>query len=297
VSRFVLRAPTWPTAVERPPVERRTGPDFETDWARRYPARLARAALLDWVLRPAVRVLASPRVEGLDRIEALEAPAIFAANHHSHLDTPLLLALLPQPFRHRTVIAAAADYFFTTRARGTAAALSLNAIPVDSLRVSRRSADLAAGMLRDGWSLVIFPEGGRSPDGWGQEFRGGAAYLSVRCARPVVPVHIAGTNVILPKGATRPRPAHVTVTFGRPLTARDGEDARRFTARLEREVAALADEHGTDWWTARRRAAREASPVLTGPEAPSWRRTWSLEHKRRGPDRADRWPRAARSSR
>ena len=55
--------------------------------------------------------------------------------------------------------------------------------------------------------MLIFPEGGRSPDGWGQPFRGGAAYLSNRCDVPVVPVHLEGTGRILRKGAKRPTPA------------------------------------------------------------------------------------------
>ncbi|MDQ3758206.1 MAG: hypothetical protein M3394_10200, partial [Actinomycetota bacterium] len=56
----LLAAPTWPGGVERPPVERRTGVDFPTDWARRYPARLARALVVDGVVRPMVQVVASP---------------------------------------------------------------------------------------------------------------------------------------------------------------------------------------------------------------------------------------------
>ena len=102
---------------------------------------------------------------------------------------------------------------------------------------------------------MIFPEGGRSPDGWAQEFRGGAAYLAVRSGRPVVPVYIEGTRHMWPKGQRLPRPHKVTVTFGAPISPDPGEDARRLAARLERAVAALADERATDWWTARRRAA------------------------------------------
>ena len=104
--------------------------------------------------------------------------------------------------------------------------------------------------------MLIFPEGGRSPDGWGQPFRGGAAYLSSRCDVPVVPLHIEGTAKILRKGAKRPSPADVRVTFGTPLLPEDGESAIRFAERIERAVAELADEATTDWWQARQRAAR-----------------------------------------
>ena len=63
---------------------------------------------------------------------------------------------------------------------------------------------MAAELLEDGWNLVIFPEGGRSPDGWTQAFRGGAAYLARRTGAPVVPVYLHGTRHVLPKSAGRP---------------------------------------------------------------------------------------------
>jgi 1-acyl-sn-glycerol-3-phosphate acyltransferase len=262
--------------VPRPPAPSRTGLDFDTAWARGPAARLARAALLDLAIRPAVHALAAPTVDGRERLDAVDAPVIFAANHHSHADTGLLLSLLPERFRRKTVVAAAADYFFDRRAKGTLHALAFGAVPMERTRVNRRSADVATDLLADGWSLVIFPEGGRSPDGWAQEFRGGAAYLAVRSGRPVVPVYIDGTRHLWPKGQRLPRPHKVTVTFGTPISPDPGEDARRLAARIERTVAALADERSTDWWTARRRAAEGATPAIRGPEAAAWRRSWAL---------------------
>jgi 1-acyl-sn-glycerol-3-phosphate acyltransferase len=285
---FPMGAPDWPTSVPRPPFEQRTGQDFDTAWARRYPARVARALLVDGVLRPAVRALAPPRVHGLDRLDALDEPVIFVANHHSHLDTPLLITSLPERWRHRTVVAAAADYFFDTRVKGALSALVLGAVPVERARVDRRPLELAHGLLDDGWSVVIFPEGGRSPDGWGQEFRGGAGYLAVRGNVPVVPVHLAGTGRVLRKGARRPTRSPVDVTYGWPLRPAEGENAHRFATRIEEAVAALADERTTDWWSARRRAAAGRTPPLTGPDTGSWRRAWALDRgsRRTRPD----WP-------
>ncbi len=89
---------------------------------------------------------------------------------------------------------------------------------MERVKVNRRSADLAAGLIEEGWSFVIFPEGGRSPDGWGQEFKGGAAYLAKRCSVPVVPVHLRGTRAILAKGSRRLRPGPTEVRFGDALS-------------------------------------------------------------------------------
>jgi len=290
---FPWGSPTHPGGVDVPEEERRTGVDYDTAWSRRYPTRVARAFFLEGVTRPLVHAVIPPNVVGLDLLDGLEPPVIFAANHASHLDTPLVLSTLPRRFRHRAVVAAAADYFFDTRWKGAVWSFALAAIPMERTRVSRRSADLAAELIGDGWSLVIYPEGGRTPDGWAQPFHGGAAYLSVRTGAPLVPVHIAGTRRALGRGARRLRPGPTRVTFGRPLTAGPGEDARRLAGRLEAEVAALADEGRTDWWQARQRAAAGHTPPLAGPDAAPWRRTWALgpatDTERR------RWPELGRA--
>lgn len=291
---FPYRAPTVPAGVEVPATKRAIGTDFPTDWARTEVARRTRIALLETVVRPTMSGVAQPTRRGADRLEGLEGPLIFAANHHSHIDTPLLLSSLPRPWRHRLVVGAAADYFFGTRVTSALSALVIGAIPIDRKRLTRSSTDLARALIDEGWSLLVFPEGGRSPDGWGQPFRGGAAYLSIRAGVPVVPVHVEGTGRILGKGASRITPAPTTVTFGSPMWPEPDEDARRFAGRIERRVSVLADEAMTDWWQARRRAHAETTPLLTGPRTASWRRIWELDvaspRRRRSPRRRT-WPR------
>ena len=97
----------------------RTGVDYDTDWARRHAGPLApRLLVVDGAdARRSCSALASPDAStALDRLDgARRRRSIFAANHHSHLDTPLLLTSLPERWRHRTVVAAAADYFFANR--------------------------------------------------------------------------------------------------------------------------------------------------------------------------------------
>ncbi len=289
---FPYSAPTTPRGVEPLPPTKKLGADYDTAWARRFPARLTRLVLLESVLRPAVAALGAPERAGIDRLHGLgDGPVIFAANHHSHLDTPVLLTSIPEPWRHKVFVGAAADYFFRNRATSAVSALVIGALPIERSKVTRRSADQAAELIDAGWSMLIFPEGGRSPDGWGQPFRGGAAYLSSRCDVPVVPVHLEGTGRILRKGAKRPTPANVRVTYGEPLRPAEGESAARYAERIERAVATLADEATTDWWQARRRAATGATPALTGPDAPAWRRAWALGDRSRRRRRQSRpWP-------
>jgi 1-acyl-sn-glycerol-3-phosphate acyltransferase len=284
---FPYRAPTAPRGIDVPKDPPMLGADYDTSWARRPAARAARTVIARGPLRAMVKLIADPQVHGTDRLADLIAlgddapPVIFAPNHHSHVDTPLMVTAVPEPWRSKLVVAAAADYFFDTRLKGAAAALALNALPIDREVTGRKSSDMIRRLVDDGWSLVIYPEGGRSPDGWGQEFKGGAAYLSDRTGAPVVPVFIDGTGSIFGKGMKRPKPGTARVLFGAPLRPHDGESTRRFNARIEAAVAELGDESITDFWTARQRAAKGATPKLTGPEYSGWRRQWQLSEQRK----------------
>ncbi|MDA8045647.1 MAG: lysophospholipid acyltransferase family protein [Actinomycetota bacterium] len=292
-SAFPIAAPTWPSTVARPPVERTLGVDYDSEWARSPAARAGRALVQEAVAAPLVRVLAAPTVRGVDRIAHLDEPVIFAANHASHLDAPLLVSVIPQRWRRDLFVAGAADYFFDTRVKAATFAFLLNAVPIERQRVSRVSARRVSELLADGWSMLIFPEGGRSPDGWGQAHRAGAAWMAQRTGRPIVPVHVEGTRRILAKGSNRIRPGRTQVTFGAPLKAGADTDPRELAVRLEAAIAALADEIENDWYTARRRAAAGTTPVLTGPDGPGWRRAWSLGQPRRDErrrHRREKWP-------
>jgi 1-acyl-sn-glycerol-3-phosphate acyltransferase len=301
---FPLRAPTVPRGVEVPEKPSTLGPDYDTEWARSPVASVLRTAISAGPVRLVVRTLAEPEIRGHDRLTDLlpgngfdhPAPVIFAPNHHSHVDTALVVRAVPAAWRRRLATAAAADYFFDKRWKAHLSALALNAVPIDREMTGRKSADLMAGLIADGWSVVIYPEGGRSPDGWGQPFKRGAAYLSGRTGAAVVPVHIDGTDTILGKGTSRPKPGRTRVTFGRPLRPLDGESTRRFNERIAQAVAELADEASTDYWSARRRAAAGTTPSLSGPAYTGWRRQWDLAGRRqrgiaawRNPPKR-RWP-------
>ncbi len=300
---FPYRAPSVPRSVEVPDDRLPLGADYDTDWARRPIPKAVRAVLVEGPLRLAVRQIASPEILGVDRLADLleptnfgetdrrtgrkshrdqAQPVIFAPNHHSHIDTGLMIRAVPSAWRHKLIVAAAADYFFDARWKAAVSALALNAIPIDRDATGRRSADLIRDLVNEGHSLVIYPEGGRSPDGWGQSFKGGAAYISARCGVPVVPVFIDGTGVIFGKGAKRLKPGRTRVIFGSPMWPIEDENTRRFNARIEAAVTLLGDESLTDFWSARQRAARKANPSLGGPEITGWRRHWALtEHRRR----------------
>lgn len=247
---------------------------FPSEWSRRKPAMAAREVAHKVGLEPLYRSQVRTRVEGLDILERTEGPVIFVANHASHLDTPLILFSLPDEWRRRTAVAAAADYFFDTWWRAVGSSLLFNTFPID-----RRGGTMAATpaeVLADGWSLVIFPEGTRSTDGWMGKFRMGAAFLAKEHGIPVVPVAHRGTFAAMPRGQGWPSPGRrqVTIRFGEPLVAGPDESVRDFAPRIKDAVAALLDEDRSTWWEARRRAASGSTPDPAGPDVAQWRRVW-----------------------
>jgi 1-acyl-sn-glycerol-3-phosphate acyltransferase len=248
---------------------------FRTEWSRSRPARVAREVAQRGGLEPLFRSQVRARVEGLDVLERVRGPVIFVANHASHLDTPLILLSLPDAWRRRTAVAAAADYFFDTWWRAVGSALVFNTFPIE-----RRGGTLATTpgeVLAAGWSLVIFPEGTRSKDGWVGRFRHGAAWLAVEHGVPVVPVAHRGTFAAMPRGQGWPSRGRrqVTIRFGEPLRPGGDEPVREFATRIRDGVARLVDEEGSTWWEAARRSARSETPDPAGPSVAQWRRVWA----------------------
>jgi 1-acyl-sn-glycerol-3-phosphate acyltransferase len=248
---------------------------FPSEWSRRKPAMAAREVAQKVGLEPLFRSQVRTRVEGLDILERTQGPVIFVANHASHLDTPLILLSLPDEWRRRTAVAAAADYFFDTWWRAVGSALVFNTFP--SERHGGTMSSTPGEVLADDWSLVIFPEGTRSQDGWLGRFRMGAAFLACEHDVPVVPVAHRGTFAAMPRGQGWPSPGRrqLTVRFGEPLRPEPGESPRTFAPKIRTAIGALLDEDTTTWWEARRRAASDTTPDPGGPDVAPWRRVWA----------------------
>jgi 1-acyl-sn-glycerol-3-phosphate acyltransferase len=275
-----------PGSVE---VERTGGRGFPTSLVRGPVASGVRDAIQGLVLAPLLQFEINRRVHGLESLESVEPPVVFVANHSSHLDAPVLLTSLPRSWRRRCVVGAASDYFFDVAWRSFATALVFNAFPIE--RKGRlRGTKLAGSLLDDGWSLIFFPEGTRSSDGWMGDFRPGAALVALMKGVPVVPVALSGTYAAMPRGKSWPVPGRpaVSVRFGRALRASDGEGARDFNDRIRHEVALLLSEERTTWWDALRRDTDGALDDGPDPGAAHWRRVWEATRPPASPPGA--WP-------
>lgn len=291
--RFITETPTTPGGVVKAARKPTTGVYYNTEWAQTPTARFVRKVGVLGFMKPAIAIYGSPKVVGADRLTDIKSPVVFAANHHSHADTTLLLATIPSHLREDLVIAAGADYFFPNKFAAAVSALFIGAIPIERHRLSKLSIANTMKAVEKGRNLLIFPEGGRSPDGWGRKHRPGAAFLSKRTDAPVVPVYIEGTGRILPKGKNWPTRSPCAVVFGRPLRIEPDEDVRDFASRIQQRINELADEFGQGWWESRKKAHRGETSDITGPEVGAWRRRWALGPKpgdRRAPAGEKRWP-------
>ena len=249
----------------------------------------ARDVIQSGLLAPILKFELNWRIYGLESLDSVEPPVVFVGNHSSHLDAPLLLTSLPRSWRRRCAVGAASDYFFDVMWRSFATALVFNAFPIE--RKGRlRGTKVAGGLLDDGWSLILFPEGTRSTDGLMGDFRPGAALIAVMKNVPVVPVALSGAYAAMPRGKSWPVPGKPTVTvrFGSAMRPEDGEGTRDFSDRIRRQVALLLDEDRTTWWDALRRDADGEAPEGPDPNAAHWRRVWEST---RPPTRAaGAWP-------
>ena len=226
--------------------------DFPT-WNRTLPARvLRRASLPTWILPPA-RIFARPEVEGLHHLQDLRGPVIFAANHQSHMDTPVILMALPPRWRYRVAPAMAKEFFKAHfHPKGFArmavlrsslsyylASLFFNAFPLPQREAGTRQTLRYIGeLVTRGYSVLIFPEGRRTEAGEIAPFQPGVAMAAARLQVPVVPVRLEGLDRILHQKWKFPKRGTARVVFGAPLHL-TGTDYAALARQVEEAVRRL----------------------------------------------------------
>ena len=169
---------------------------------------------------------------------------ILAANHASYLDPPLIGMAFPRSLRFVAWDQLFKVPIFSSMIR------ALGAVPV-----SHENKNSAAGLLRqvigfieDGFNVLIFPEGERTPDGTLQPFEGGVALIALKTGAPIVPIWIEGTWEAYPVHKIFPRPHKVTLVFGKPILPEDlpddlpeKEKRAALLDRLRKDIEAMRD--------------------------------------------------------
>jgi 1-acyl-sn-glycerol-3-phosphate acyltransferase len=163
--------------------------------------------------------------------------AVYASNHTSYMDTPVIFASLPFQFRilaKKELWPIAFIGWYLDRS---------GQIPIDTRNPRASLASLAGGVkaLRSGMPLFVFPEGGRTPDGELQPFLSGAAFLAIRAQVPLVPIALSGVFDLLPMHTRHLFPGHLTLRVGEPIdtigmTVRQTDE---LTERLRTAIDAL----------------------------------------------------------
>jgi long-chain acyl-CoA synthetase len=213
---------------------------------------LRRISLPTWIL-PIARIFASVEVKGLDNLNELTGPAVFAANHQSHFDTPVILMALPRKWRYRVAPAMAKEFFkahfypqqFSRKAYLTnsvnyyLSSLFFNAFPLPQREAgTRQTLRYMGDVLTSGYSILIFPEGRRTEHGEIARFQPGVGMIGSKLQVPVVPVRLEGVDRILHQKWRFPSRGTAHVTFGSPMSLR-GADYAELAERVEAAVRSL----------------------------------------------------------
>jgi 1-acyl-sn-glycerol-3-phosphate acyltransferase len=184
------------------------------------------------ILKPLLKLIYRIRIEGLENVPK-EGPAIIAANHLSFLDSFFIPLAVN---RRKVTYLAKADYFKSWKTAWFFNMVGQIPTEREGGEKSKRSLDIALGVLQEGKLLGIYPEGTRSPDGYLHRGRTGVARLALTAQAPVIPCGLIGTDKVQPKSAKFPRLTgrlKVHVRFGEPIdvTRYAGREADRIVLR------------------------------------------------------------------
>jgi 1-acyl-sn-glycerol-3-phosphate acyltransferase len=176
------------------------------------------------------------QVSGAEKVPS-DGPVIFMSNHQGNFDILTLYQAVPRPFAWL-----AKEELFTIPLFGHSMTRG-GYIPVDRSdgRKALKSLDTAAGLIRGGRSVLIFPEGTRSTDGHLLPFKRGGFILAAKAGVPVVPIAITGSLLINPPRQLRLKPGIIKVHFGAPIIAANRK-AADLQELVQNAITALLEE-------------------------------------------------------
>jgi len=225
-------------------------------WAQSWGARAFRFAVQNCVARPAMLILAWPRVHGRENLRGVRGPVLVVASHQTYLDPSYVLEALPGRLRRRLAVAMDGERLALMRkppaSRGIFVGLIdrvkyflivsiYNVFPLPRAAGFRKSFAFAGDLIDRGWSVLVFPEGELTRDGKIAPFRAGIGLLAANLKVPVVPVRLEGLyeRRILDKSWAPWK--SVRVSIGAPVEFDEQASAEEIARELEKRVGALGD--------------------------------------------------------
>jgi long-chain acyl-CoA synthetase len=223
-------------------------------WPRRFPVTWIRALVLYLVMLPIIWLMSRARVIGKERLQDVQGPLLLVSNHVSMVDQSLIQYALPSPYRLRLAIAMEGEKLRNWRRPppGTPmwrrlfgyvqyiSVLSLfNVFPLPQKSGFRRSFAFAGEAMDRGMSVLVFPEGRRTPDGEMKAFMEGIGMLATNLGVPVVPVRLDGLHEMKVSRRYFARPGEVQVKIGEPVEFARDDDPATIARELYKRVASL----------------------------------------------------------
>ena len=211
-------------------------------WQTRIWAKVARRIMRRYAYTRWVdRYCAPLKVTGLENLHSLDGPAIFIANHQSHMDTLVLFQAMPERVKRNLYFGAAADRWYVKGKKKLVLQPWYQSMVLGNFPIVRgggtKALDYAGWMLRQGSSVCIFPEGTRTTKDELGRFKPGVSILALELGVPVVPIYLSGLREMRPKGALHAKAGAAGVDVFAPIVFAAGTNVDEATSMLRNILA------------------------------------------------------------
>lgn len=217
-------------------------------WTQRWPVTWIRSFFYYLLSLPATLIMAHPRIVGRENLEGLDSPILITCNHVTYVDVGFVLIAMPPHIRHRLAVGMLGERLWGMwrpptsmnvfarwwQQAGYYLVVALfNVFPLPQQSGVRESFAFAGESVDRGYSVVVFPEGRRTPDGEPSPFRLGVGMLAQRLNIPVVPIRIDGLFDMKKSDRKIARTGELKVLIGKPLRFTPETSAEEITSLLE----------------------------------------------------------------
>ncbi len=217
-------------------------------WAQRWPVTWIRTFIYYLLTWPATLIMAHPKLVGREHLRDVDGPLLISCNHVTYIDVGFALLALPPRLRRKLAVGmwgellwemwrppASWNWFMRLSYKvGYYLVVSLfNVFPLPQQSGVRESFAYAGESVDRGYSVLVYPEGIRTPDGKPSPFRSGLGMLAARLNIPVLPLRIDGLYEMKMAGHKIARPGQLKVIIGKPMRFPPETPPEEITNQLE----------------------------------------------------------------
>jgi len=223
-------------------------------WAQRWPVPWIRSFIYYLLTWPATWIMAHPKIVGREHLRGVKGPVLITCNHITYIDVGFVLRALTPRFRHKLTVGMWGELLWEMwrppqswnpfkrwawQAGYRLVVALFNVFPLPQQSGVRESFAYAGESVDRGYSVMVFPEGVRTPDGKPCPFRSGVGMLAARLDIPVVPMRIDGLYEMKMAGRKIARRGELTVVVGKPMRFSPETPAEKITLQIEHVTSAM----------------------------------------------------------